>query len=98
DIFENVHSGNALIDLDGNFVKLNSKMSELLEFTSDELLTMTCLGVIADDSKTILNKILKEIDEIGNISKLEKIFIKKDKIPIYLELSLSLLGDKQKVV
>ena len=34
-IFENVHSGIALIDLDGNFVKLNSKMSELLGFTSD---------------------------------------------------------------
>lgn len=97
-IFENVHSGIALIDLDGNFVKLNSKMSELLGFTSDELLTMTCLDVIADDSKTILNKILKEIDEIGNISKLEKIFIKKDKTPIHLELSLSLLGDKQRVV
>ena len=87
-----------MIDLDGNFVKLNSKMSELLGFTSDELLTMTCLDVIADDSKTILNKILKEIDEIGNISKLEKIFIKKDKTPIHLELSLSLLGDKQRVV
>ncbi|MFY4763199.1 PAS domain S-box protein [Aliarcobacter butzleri] len=97
-IFENVHSGIALIDLDGKFVKLNSKMSELLGFTSDELLTMTCLDVIADDSKTILNKILKEIDEIGNISKLEKIFIKKDKTPIHLELSLSLLGDKQRVV
>lgn len=97
-IFENVHSGIALIDLDGKFVKLNSKMSELLGFTSYELLSMSCVDVVENDSKTILNKILKDIDEIGNISKLEKIFIKKDKTPIHLELSLSLLSDKQRVV
>ncbi|MCT7908353.1 PAS domain-containing sensor histidine kinase [Arcobacter lacus] len=97
-IFENVHSGIALIDLDGKFVKLNSKMGELLGYTSYELLTMTCIDVVEDDSKTILDKILKEIDDIGNISKLEKIFIKKDKTPIHLELSLSLLSDKQRVV
>ena len=91
-IFENVNSGISLIDSDGNFVKLNSTFRKLLGYETKELLRMNCIDIISSDSKKLLKKILTEVKEIGNISNLEKIFVKKDGTFIHLELSLSLLS------
>lgn len=98
-IFENVNSGISLIDSDGNFVKLNSTFRKLLGYETKELLRMNCIDIISSDSKKLLKKILTEVKEIGNISNLEKIFVKKDGTFIHLELSLSLLSsDKNHLV
>jgi two-component system, sporulation sensor kinase A len=97
-IFENVNSGIALIDLNGNFIKLNTTFSKLLEYKNDELLEMKCLDIVPETSKEILSKILKEAKDIGKISNIEKIFVKKYGKLIHLELSLSLLSDKKHFV
>ena len=98
-IFENVNSGISLIDSDGNFVKLNSTFRKLLGYETKEILRMNCIDIISSDSKKLLKKILTEVKEIGNISNLEKIFVKKDGTFIHLELSLSLLSsDKNHLV
>lgn len=97
-IFENVNSGIALIDLNGNFKKLNSTFGKFLEYKNEELLSMKCLDIVPESSKELLLKILKEAYEIGNISNIEKIFIKKHGKTIHLELSLSLLSDKKHFV
>jgi two-component system, sporulation sensor kinase A len=97
-IFENVNSGIALIDLDGNFKKINRTFSKFLEYKNEELLEMKCIDIVPESSKELLSKILKEARDIGTISKIEKIFMKKYGNLIHLELSLSLLSDKKHFV
>lgn len=97
-IFENVNSGIALIDLDGNFKKLNRTFTKFLEYKNEELLEMKCIDIVPETSKELLSKILKEARDIGVISKIEKIFLKKYGNLIHLELSLSLLSDKKHFV
>ncbi|RXF07776.1 PAS domain S-box protein, partial [Enterococcus faecalis] len=69
-----------------------------LGYENDELLQMNCIDIINPDSKNLLKKILKEVEDIGNILNLEKIFIRKDGTPIHLELSLSILSDHKHLV
>ena len=97
-IFENVNSGIALINLEGEFIKSNKTFNKFLGYKNDELLQMNCIDIINPDSKNLLKKILKEVEDIGNILNLEKIFIRKDGTPIHLELSLSLLSDHKHLV
>lgn len=97
-IFENVNSGIALIDLEGNFKKLNRTFSKFLEYKNEELLEMKCIDIVPEFSKELLSKILKEARDIGIISNIEKIFVKKYGKLIHLELSLSLLSDKKHFV
>ena len=97
-IFENVNSGIALIDLEGNFKKINSTFSKFLKYNNEELLGMKCIDIVPENSKKLLSKILKEAREIETISNIEKIFVKKYGTLIHLELSLSLLSDKKHFV
>lgn len=97
-IFENVNSGIALIDLDGNFIKVNRRFCGFLDYEIDELLKMNCSSIVSETSKNFLHKVLEELKEIGNIFNLEKIFVKKDGTFVHLELSLSLLLDKKHFV
>lgn len=97
-IFENVNSGIALIDLEGNFKKINSTFSKFLKYKNEELLEMKCIDIVPENSKELLSKILKEAREIETISNIEKIFVKKYGTLIHLELSLSLLSDKKHFV
>lgn len=97
-IFENVNSGIALIDLEGNFKKINSTFSKFLKYKNEELLGMKCIDIVPENSKEFLSKILKEAREIETISNIEKIFVKKYGTLIHLELSLSLLSDKKHFV
>lgn len=97
-IFESVNSGIALINLEGEFIKSNKTFNKFLGYENSELLQMNCIDIINSDSKNLLKKILKEVEDIGNILNLEKIFIRKDGTPIHLELSLSLLSDHKHLV
>ncbi|WP_419678213.1 PAS domain-containing sensor histidine kinase [Aliarcobacter lanthieri] len=97
-IFENVHSGIALLTLDFRFVKLNNQMTNLLGFKEKELLNMTPLDIVNNSSKGMLTKILTDIHEFTNISKLEYVFTKKDGTPLHLELSLILMLRRQRII
>ncbi|MDD2639398.1 MAG: PAS domain S-box protein [Arcobacteraceae bacterium] len=93
-IFQNAHSGIGLIDLQGNFKKVNFMFSELLGYSSSELLQMSCFDIVHKNSKNFLHKIFIEAQEIGSISNIEKIFMHKEGMSIHLEMSLNLLPDK----
>lgn len=93
-IFQNAHSGIGLIDLEGNFKKVNFMFSELLGYSSSELLHMSCFDIVHKNSKNFLQKIFVEAQEIGSISSIEKIFMHKEGTSIHLEMSLNLLPDK----
>ena len=97
-IFENVNSGIALIDLEGNFKKINKTFLNFLEYKSEELLEMRCIDIVSESSKGFLSRILDNAHDIGTICNIEKIFVNKYGTPIHLELSLSLLSDKKHFV
>lgn len=97
-IFQNAYSGIGLIDLEGNFKKINFMFSELLGYSSSELLHMSCFDIVHKNSKNFLQKIFVEAQEIGSISNIEKIFMHKDGSSIHLEMSLNLLPDKHHFV
>lgn len=97
-IFQNAYSGIGLIDLEGNFKKVNFMFSELLGYSSSELLHMSCFDIVHKNSKNFLQKIFVEAQEIGSISNIEKIFMHKEGSSIHLEMSLNLLPDKHHFV
>lgn len=97
-IFQNVNSGIALIDLEGNFLKTNIIFTKILGYSTEELLKMNCLDIVNHNSKEIMLKILEEAKELGNIKNIEKLFVKKDGMLVDLELSLGILSDKKHFV
>lgn len=97
-IFENVNSGIALIDLDGNFKKINHLFTKLLGYSSEDLINMSFLELVFKDSKEILVKLLLEVKELGYISNIEQIFLHKDGNEVHLEVSFNLLSDEKHFV
>jgi len=97
-IFENANSGIGLIDLEGNFRKVNATFCNLLGYTNEELLNKNCYEMVPENSINILRKIVDEAYEINFISNMEKIFIHKEGKQVHLELYLSLLPDKNHFV
>lgn len=97
-IFENAHSGIGLIDLLGNFKKVNFMFSKLLGHTSSELLNMSCFDIVVPNSINFFRKLFVEAQEIGAIANIEKVFLHKDGSEIHLQMSLNLLPDKKHFV
>ncbi len=97
-IFQNVDSGVALLNKDGKFIKLNKKLCEILNYEEKELLNIYSYDLINEESKDIFIKLISSIEDLGGISKIEKIFIRKDKTPIHLEFSLTHIAYTNKIV
>lgn len=97
-IFQNVDSGVALLSKEGNFLKLNKNICDILGYGSGQLLNMNSLDLISEQSKDVFQKLLNSLEELGSISKIEQIFITKDKTPIHLEVSLTLISYTNKIV
>lgn len=93
-ILENAYSGIGLIDLNGNFKKVNKVFTELLGFSNAELLKKSCFDIIKKSSKNLLRRIIVEAQEIGSITNIEKVFVDNNGKEIHLEISLNLLPDK----
>ncbi|OCL83759.1 PAS domain-containing sensor histidine kinase [Arcobacter porcinus] len=97
-IFENVQSGIAILDAEYNIVKVNRQLELFLGYKENELYKSQILNLIEKDSKSGLAKLFIELKELINISKIEKIFIRKDGQQIHLELSLKLLREKNQII
>lgn len=74
-IFQNVDSGVALLSKEGNFLKLNKNICDILGYGSGQLLNMNSLDLISEQSKDVFQKLLNSLEELGSISKIEQIFI-----------------------
>ncbi|OCL99718.1 Sensor histidine kinase TmoS [Aliarcobacter thereius] len=97
-IFENVQSGIAILDDEYNIVKVNRQFELFLGYKENELYKSQILNLIEKDSKSELAKLFIELKDLINISKIEKIFIRKDGLQTHLELSLKLLRDKNQII
>ena len=92
-IYENASVGMAILDMNGNFFKVNQALCEMLQFTEEELLSQQFTITHPDDLERS-EFVLAQLKQ-GKIHKniMEKRYIRKDGSLIYVLHNLSLIRD-----
>ncbi|MBN2261053.1 MAG: PAS domain S-box protein [Clostridiales bacterium] len=95
-IFEYAPDGICNVSLEGKFMSLNPKMSEILGYSDSELINMTYKDVTADEDMDESSKYMSALIE-GEIKQvdLEKRFIRKSGEKIWGRASVSLVKDSK---
>ena len=97
-IFKHSKDGILITDLETNFLDFNDAHSKIVGFTREELFKKSCLSFIIpeqiDKFKIALNSVL----EGNNISNFEQKCIVKDGKRITVNMSISLLPDKKRLL
>ena len=94
-VIDEADSGIGVMDLEGNFLEVNQVYSDLLGYSRDELLQLSCVKLTKQEDRKLSKSILSTAKREGKISKIKKTCIKKDGSEVYLELSLTLLPSKE---
>ncbi|MBD2450465.1 PAS domain S-box protein [Nostoc sp. FACHB-152] len=97
--FEQVAVGLAHVGLDGRWLRVNQKLCEILGYTREELLNLTWVEIShSDDLRIDLRNICQLL--AGKIStySLEKRYIRKDGLPVWVNLTVSLLRETTKAL
>jgi PAS domain S-box-containing protein len=97
--FEQVAVGLAHVGLDGRWLRVNQKLCEILGYTREELLNLTWAEIShSDDLRIDLRNICELL--AGKIStySLEKRYIRKDGLPVWVNLTVSLLRETTKAL
>ena len=97
-IFNFSKDGIAIIDLKSNFLNCNDSYCEMLEFPKEELLTKSCLGLTLDDDREKAIENMKQAIENNFIMNFEKRCLTKNNNMIYVNMSISLLPDKKRIL
>ncbi|MBI3873464.1 MAG: PAS domain S-box protein [Arcobacter sp.] len=95
-VFEFSKDGIAILDLESNFLDFNEAYREMTGFTREELLQKSCNGLTSPEFKEASIKALATAKETGYIENIEKTCIVKDNKRINVNMSASLLPDKQR--
>ncbi len=97
-IFDNSKDGIAIFDLDTRFLKFNGAYTEMTGFTEEELYSKTCLEMTPVSQRGKVKEILKRVVETGEAENFEKSCIIKDGKTITINISLTLLPDKKRLL
>jgi PAS domain S-box-containing protein len=95
DILNNSWDGIAIIDEFGNFVFTNKAFSPILNYTKSELLKLNFLNLIDSSTRDVIKFGLIKAKKLGSIRNLKLICNRKDKKKVFLEVSLTLMGNKK---
>ncbi len=92
--FENSAVGMCLTSTDGKFLKVNSKLCQMLGYSNDELLNTTFQKIThPDDIAQSNSSVEKAINKQSDILRFEKRYLHKDGKVIWSDVSSSLLRD-----
>ncbi|RCJ22016.1 PAS domain-containing sensor histidine kinase [Nostoc minutum NIES-26] len=93
--FEQAAVGIAHISLDGRWLRVNQKLSEILSYTREELLGLTYQEITHPDDLNIDLNYIRQLlaGEIETYSQ-QKRFIRKDNLPIWIHLTVSLVREE----
>jgi PAS domain S-box-containing protein len=96
--FEQAAVGLAHVALDGRWLRVNQKLCEIVDYSCEELLGLTFQEITyADDLETDLNYVRQLLaGEIKTYS-MEKRYIRKDGSPVWINLTVSLLRETEKI-
>jgi PAS domain S-box-containing protein len=97
-IFKTSKDGIAILDMETNFLDFNDAYLEMTGFTREELLTKSCLGLSVPDDFDHAAEALREVMEKGFLRDFEKTCIVKDGKKITINMSISLMPDKQRLL
>ena len=97
-IFNYSKDGIAIIDLDTNFLKFNDSYLALTGFSKEELLSKSCFELTAPEDVSRTKEALKHVLKYGFIESFEKTCIIKKEKRIDVNVSISLLPDKKRLL
>jgi PAS domain S-box-containing protein len=97
-IFDNAKDGIAIFDLDTRFLKFNSGYIQMTGFSEEELYSKSCLELTPVKEREKVKKILQRVIETGEAENFEKNCVVKDDKIITINMSLSLLPDKKRLL
>jgi len=95
DILNNSWDGIAIIDEFGNFVFTNKAFSPMLNYTKSDLLKLNFLNLIDSSTRDVIKFGLIKAKKLGSIRNLKLICNRKDKKKVFLEVSLTLMGNNK---
>lgn len=97
-IFNYAHDGIAIIDLNSNFLNVNQAFLNITDYTKDELLTKSCLDLTSEKDLALSQEMLAKTIKYSHVDNFEKEYIINNGIRKEVNVSLSLLPDKKKIL
>jgi PAS domain S-box-containing protein len=97
-IFNFAADGIAKIDLDGNFLTCNDAFCKLLDYTKEEMTTKNCQQLTSYEYRSKNKSIIEEVINTGKVLNIEKECDINNGTKIFVNMSMSLLPDKQSIV
>jgi PAS domain S-box-containing protein len=88
----------AITDLDTKFLKCNDAYLQMTGFTNNEILNKSCSELTAPEDKIKVDEALKSVIKNGSIENLEKTCIVKNDKQLNVNISISLLPDKKRLL
>lgn len=90
--------GIAIMDLQTNFLDFNEAYLEMTGFTREELLTKSCIGLTAPEDYELAVEISELVQTQGFVKSFTKTCIVKNERRIFVNMSASLMPDKQRIL
>lgn len=97
-IFEYSKDGIAITDLQSNFLEFNKAYVDMTGYSREELLQKSCIGLSISEDKPKAMQTIKNTIEKGYSKDLEKSCYKKDGSLLTVNLSMSLMPDKNRIL
>ena len=97
-IFNTSKDGIAILDKESKFLNFNEAYLSLTGFTKEELLKTSCLELTSPDDRQRSAKALKEVFDGKTFNNFEKTCIIKDGKKIIVNMSMTLLPDKKRIL
>ncbi|MEA3522445.1 MAG: ABC transporter substrate binding protein, partial [Campylobacterota bacterium] len=97
-IFKTSKDGLAILDLQSNFLDFNDAYLELTGFTRKELLNTSCIEMTIPEDIEAAKEALKNVIEYGYITNFEKSCKKKNGTLLTINMSLSMMPDKKRML
>ncbi|MDD2267357.1 sensor domain-containing diguanylate cyclase [Sulfuricurvum sp.] len=97
-LFNTSKDGIAILDQESNFLDFNDAYLEMTGFSRAELLTMSCISLSAPEDRERAMQAMKNVFEFGFVKGFEKTCVVKDGKRLYINMTATLLPDKQRIL
>lgn len=97
-LFKEAQNGIAILDLESNFLDFNDAHVDLVGYSKEELLTMSCIGITIKKDVPKVKEAFKVVLKDGYYKNLEKSCVRKDGKLITVNMNISMLPDKKRIL
>jgi len=97
-IIKFANSGVGTLDLEGNFLTVNSYYTKLFGYTAEEMRGKNCIEMTSESYKEVAKEAIEIANKTGVVTQVDKACIDKYGNKVHIEMSLNLLPDKKSFV